>query len=56
LSNTRLPADKIARQVGLANGDRLSKLFRRCVGMSPSEYRSRYRAFAANQVHYSETV
>lgn len=56
LSNTRLPADKIARQVGLANGDRLSKLFRRCVGMSPSEYRSRYRAFAANQVHYTETV
>jgi transcriptional regulator GlxA family with amidase domain len=56
LSSTRLPADKIARQVGLANGDRLSKLFRRCVGMSPSEYRSRYRAFSANQVHFSETV
>ncbi|ACC72872.1 helix-turn-helix domain-containing protein [Paraburkholderia phymatum] len=39
LAETSLPADKVARRVGLTNGDRLGKLFRRCVGKSPTEYR-----------------
>ncbi|WP_109479951.1 helix-turn-helix domain-containing protein [Paraburkholderia sp. C35] len=40
LAETSLPADKVARRVGLTNGDRLGKLFRRCVGRSPTEYRA----------------
>ncbi|CAD6546892.1 helix-turn-helix domain-containing protein [Paraburkholderia sabiae] len=40
LAETSLPADKVARRVGLSNGDRLGKLFRRCVGKSPTEYRA----------------
>jgi transcriptional regulator GlxA family with amidase domain len=40
LAQTSLPADKVARRVGLTNGDRLGKLFRRCVGKSPTEYRA----------------
>ncbi len=40
LAETSLPADKVARRVGLTNGDRLGKLFRRCVGKSPTEYRA----------------
>jgi transcriptional regulator GlxA family with amidase domain len=40
LAETTLPADKVARRVGLTNGDRLGKLFRRCVGKSPTEYRA----------------
>jgi transcriptional regulator GlxA family with amidase domain len=40
LAETSLPADKVARRVGLTNGDRLGKLFRRCVGKSPIEYRA----------------
>jgi transcriptional regulator GlxA family with amidase domain len=40
LAETSLPADKVARHVGLASGDRLGKLFRRCIGKSPTEYRA----------------
>jgi transcriptional regulator GlxA family with amidase domain len=40
LAETSLPADKVARRVGLTNGDRLGKLFRRCIGKSPTEYRA----------------
>jgi hypothetical protein len=32
--------------VGLTNGDRLGKLFRRCVGKSPTEYRAWTRGSA----------
>jgi len=39
LAHTSLPADKIARRVGLSNGDRLGKTLRRVTGMSPTEYR-----------------
>jgi AraC-like DNA-binding protein len=55
LSDTHLSADKIARQVGLANGDRLCKLFRRYIGMSPSGYRSRHRAAVATESQHSGT-
>ncbi|MBP0589691.1 helix-turn-helix domain-containing protein [Paraburkholderia sp. LEh10] len=44
LAETSLPADKIARRVGLTNGDRLGKLFRRCIGKSPMGYRAWRRA------------
>lgn len=39
LVHTSLPADKIARRVGLTSGDRLGKTLRRVTGMSPTEYR-----------------
>jgi transcriptional regulator GlxA family with amidase domain len=39
LANTSLPADKIARRVGLNSGDRFGKILRRVTGMSPTEYR-----------------
>lgn len=44
LAETSLPADKIARRVGLTDGGRLGKLFRRCIGKSPTEYRAWQRA------------
>ncbi|MEM5382770.1 helix-turn-helix domain-containing protein [Paraburkholderia phymatum] len=44
LAETSLPADKIARRVGLTDGGRLGKLFRRCIGKSPTEYRALQRA------------
>lgn len=40
LTNTALPVDKIARRVGLTNGDRFGKILRRVIGMSPTEYRA----------------
>jgi transcriptional regulator GlxA family with amidase domain len=43
LAQTSLPADKVARRVGLSGGDRLGKLFRRCLGKSPTEYRASRR-------------
>jgi transcriptional regulator GlxA family with amidase domain len=42
LSETDLPADKIARRVGMSNGDHLAKVFRRNLRLSPLEYRHRY--------------
>lgn len=39
LATTTLPADKIARRVGLGSGDRLGKLLRRLKGMTTTEYR-----------------
>jgi transcriptional regulator GlxA family with amidase domain len=44
LAQTSLPADKVARRVGLSGGDRLGKLFRRCIGKSPTEYRASRRS------------
>ncbi|MFT4068086.1 GlxA family transcriptional regulator [Paraburkholderia sp.] len=40
LVDTDLPADKIARRTGLGSGDRLAKLFRQRLSMSPTQYRS----------------
>ncbi|MEP9326067.1 helix-turn-helix domain-containing protein [Paraburkholderia phymatum] len=40
LATTSLPADKIARRVGLGNGNRLGKILRRVTGVSPMEYRA----------------
>ncbi|SAK49588.1 AraC family transcriptional regulator [Caballeronia temeraria] len=43
LKSTDLPVDKIARRAGLSNGERLSKLFRKELSMSPSEFRAQSR-------------
>jgi len=39
LAETDLPADKIARRCGIGSGGRLSKLFRKHLGTTPTEYR-----------------
>ncbi|KAB0640082.1 helix-turn-helix domain-containing protein [Burkholderia latens] len=39
LVHTTLPADKVARRTGLGNGERLAKLFRQHVALSPTEFR-----------------
>lgn len=44
LTKSDLPIDKIARRVGLTNGERLSKVFRREFSMSASEYRHRKKS------------
>ncbi|PTB30797.1 AraC family transcriptional regulator [Paraburkholderia caribensis] len=56
LAETSLPADKVARRVGLTNGDRLGKLFRRCVGKSPIEYRAWTRGNADAKGSNGETT
>ncbi|MBC8724693.1 helix-turn-helix domain-containing protein [Paraburkholderia sp. 31.1] len=43
LANSDLPVDKIARRTGLSNGERLSKLFRKELSMSPTEFRAQSR-------------
>ncbi|EGD03974.1 AraC family transcriptional regulator [Burkholderia sp. TJI49] len=43
LVETDLPADKVARRTGLGSGDRLAKLFRQHLSMSPTEYRTAAR-------------
>ena len=43
LVETDLPADKVARRTGLGSGDRLAKLFRQHLSMSPTEYRAAAR-------------
>jgi len=40
LIDTDLPADKIARRTGLGSGDRLAKLFRQHLSISPTKYRT----------------
>lgn len=39
LIDSDLPVDKIARRVGMKNGDHLAKVFRRTMGISPTYYR-----------------
>lgn len=39
LAETELPADKIARHAGFGNGERLAKVFRQHLSMSPTEFR-----------------
>ncbi len=43
LIETDLPVDKIARRNGMANGDRLAKIFRKRLLVSPTEYRLQNR-------------
>jgi transcriptional regulator GlxA family with amidase domain len=40
LAETNLPVDKVARRCGIGNGGRLSKIFRRYLGTTPTEYRA----------------
>ncbi|WP_429326426.1 helix-turn-helix domain-containing protein [Paraburkholderia sp. GAS348] len=43
LVETDLPIDKIAKRCGWINGDRLAKIFRKRMVLTPSEYRMRSR-------------
>jgi len=43
LGETNLPVDKIARRCGIGSGGRLSKLFRKHLGTTPTEYRASKR-------------
>ncbi|MFL9911388.1 GlxA family transcriptional regulator [Paraburkholderia sp. RL17-337-BIB-A] len=43
LIESTLPVDKIARRCGIGSGGRLSKLFRKHLGKTPTEYRSSKR-------------
>ena len=47
LTDSELPVDKIARRSGMGNGDRLAKIFRRRLLISPTEYRMQSRAWSA---------
>lgn len=42
LSATALPVDKVARTVGLGDGEQMSRVFRKYLSTSPSEFRSRF--------------
>jgi transcriptional regulator GlxA family with amidase domain len=44
LAETDLPIDKIARRCGVGSGGRLSKLFRKHLETTPSEYRTQHRS------------
>jgi transcriptional regulator GlxA family with amidase domain len=44
LAETNLPIDKIARRCGIASGGRLSKLFRKHLETTPTQYRMNMRA------------
>jgi transcriptional regulator GlxA family with amidase domain len=43
LIDSELPVDKIARRSGMGNGDRLAKIFRKRMMISPTEFRSQGR-------------
>jgi transcriptional regulator GlxA family with amidase domain len=43
LTDSELPVDKIARRSGMGNGDRLAKIFRKRLLISPTEYRMQSR-------------
>ncbi len=43
LTETELPVDKIARRSGMSNGDRLAKIFRKRMSVSPGEFRRHNR-------------
>jgi transcriptional regulator GlxA family with amidase domain len=43
LTDSELPVDKIARRSGMGNGDRLAKIFRKRMMISPTEYRLQSR-------------
>lgn len=44
LTETDLSIDKIARRCGWINGDRMAKIFRKRLALTPSEYRARARS------------
>ncbi|MFM0211294.1 helix-turn-helix domain-containing protein [Paraburkholderia sediminicola] len=46
LSETDLPVDKIARRCGMGSGGQLSKIFRRYLGVTPTEYRTSKRSLS----------
>ena len=46
LAETELPVDKVARRCGMGNGDRLAKIFRKRMSISPTEYRQRSKISA----------
>ena len=41
LATTSLPVDKVARRCGIGSGAQLSKIFRKHLGRTPTEYRAR---------------
>ena len=43
LTESELPVDKIARRTGMGNGDRLAKVFRKRMRISPTEFRIQSR-------------
>lgn len=48
LEKTTLPVDKIARRCGLGSGEGLSRIFRRRLFLTPTEYRAGHRSYAAS--------
>jgi transcriptional regulator GlxA family with amidase domain len=46
LTESELPVDKIARRTGMGNGDRLAKVFRKRMRISPTEFRIQSRRLA----------
>jgi transcriptional regulator GlxA family with amidase domain len=46
LTESELPVDKIARRTGMGNGDRLAKVFRKRMRISPTEFRIQSRRMA----------
>ncbi|MDE1180435.1 helix-turn-helix domain-containing protein [Paraburkholderia sp.] len=48
LIETNLPVDKIARRCGIGSGGRLSKLFRKHLSTTPTEYRTRQHGPQSN--------
>ena len=47
LTESELPVDKIARRTGMGNGDRLAKVFRKRMRISPTEFRIQSRRVAS---------
>jgi transcriptional regulator GlxA family with amidase domain len=47
LTESELPVDKIARRTGMGNGDRLAKVFRKRMRISPTEFRIQSRRMAS---------
>jgi transcriptional regulator GlxA family with amidase domain len=40
LEDTDLPIDKVARWCGMGDGNRLGRIFKQRIGMSPTQYRA----------------
>ncbi|WP_345814218.1 helix-turn-helix domain-containing protein [Paraburkholderia sp. PREW-6R] len=49
LTESELPVDKIARRTGMGNGDRLAKVFRKRMRISPTEFRIQSRRLVGEQ-------
>lgn len=50
LAETDLPIDKIARQCGWVNGDRVAKIFRKRFALTPSAFRARARSQMSSEI------